>query len=233
VSSKATIRVLIADDHRLFRDGLRRLFDGDAGFAVVGEASDGPQAIRFAEDAKPDVALLDVAMPGMSDFEALRELPVRSPGVRPILLTAGIEKPQMMTALQLGARGVIMKNSAPAVLFKCIRAVIAGQYWLERSSVADLVELLRRLAEDAREDQKRSRFGLTRRELEIVAAVAAGDTNKGIAERLQLSEDTVKHHLTHVFDKLGVFTRLELALYAINHGLLPSDTPPAPRPNAG
>jgi two-component system nitrate/nitrite response regulator NarL len=230
VDSKTRIRVLIADDHRLFRDGLRKLFDGEAGFQIVGEAADGPQAVRMAADDGADVVLLDVNMPGMAGLEALRELPARAPKVRPVLLTAGVEKSQLMTAIQLGARGVVLKNSAPTVLFKCIRSVVAGQYWLERSSVADLVELLRRLAEEVKDDQRRSRFGLTPRELEIVSAVAAGDTNKGIAERLSLSEDTVKHHLTHVFDKLGVFTRLELALYAINHGLLPDD---GPTPHAG
>jgi two-component system nitrate/nitrite response regulator NarL len=119
--------VIIADAHGLFRDGLRKLFDSEAGFTIVGEASDGPQVVRLASEVASDVLLMGVSMPGMHCLEALRELRTRAPTVRTILLTAEIEKSLLLTALQLGARGIILKNSATATLFKCIRAVVGGQ----------------------------------------------------------------------------------------------------------
>jgi two-component system nitrate/nitrite response regulator NarL len=115
---------------------------------------------------------------------------------------------------------VILKESTTALLFKSIRAVIGDEYWVGRDDVGHLVERLRRLTEQCEAEGHAKRFKLTRREMEIVTAVAAGESNKGIAQRLSLSEDTVKHHVSHVFDKLGVFSRLELAVFAINHKLV-------------
>lgn len=214
------VRVVLADDHRMFRDGLRLLIESDGHCTVSGEAADGIDTVRLAVSLRPDVLLLDLAMPRMAGLDVLTELAQQAPEVRVLMLAASIDKTQITTALQRGARGVLLKEAATATLFKAIRAVMDGQYWIERATVGDLVQTLQRLAVEARADRKRGKFGLTKRELQIVDAVAAGDTNKGIAERLQLSEDTVKHHLTHIFDKTGVFTRLELALFAINHRLV-------------
>jgi len=221
-SSKTRISILIADDHPIFRDGLRKLLESEPGLEVVGEACDGEETVRLAQQLKPDVVLLDLAMPRHTGLEALKGLSA-SPSLRTIVLTAAIEKDQVVDALQLGARGVVLKESATQVLFKSIRGVMAGQYWVGRDSVASVVQALRDLNPSSSPDTKRKNFGLTPRELEIVAAIVAGYTNMDIAKKFALSEQTVKHHLTNIFDKLGVSSRLELALFATNHRLVSRD----------
>ena len=135
------------------------------------------------------------------------------------MLTAAIERAQIVEALQLGARGIVLKESATQLLLKSIRSVMAGQYWVGNESVSDLVTTLRDLMVPPREEARKKTFGLTPRELEIISAIVAGYTNKDIAEKFSISEQTVKHHLTNIFDKLGVSNRLELALFAVNHHL--------------
>ncbi len=215
------IRILIADDHPIFRDGLRRLLEAEPKFAVIGEACDGAEAVKLARQLKPDILLLDLAMPRHPGLEALREMNSDSAQqtVRIILLTAAAEKNQIVEALQLGARGVVLKDSATQLLLKSIDTVMAGEYWVGRESVSNLVQYLRTLIQSSGEEARQKKFGLTPRELEIVSAVVAGYANKEIAEYFKISEDTVKHHLSNIFDKLGVSTRLELALFAVNQSL--------------
>jgi DNA-binding NarL/FixJ family response regulator len=213
------IQVVIADDHPIFRDGLRKLLEAEDGFRVVGIAADGVEALEMVRKHSPDVILLDVAMPRMPGLEVLREIAKMSSAVRPILLTAGVEKTEVASALQMGARGIVLKDSATQLLFKAIRCVMKGEYWVGRDSVADLVAALRQHQNSA-ESAARRGFGLTPRELEVVAAIVTGLQNKEIARKLGVSEDTVKHHISNVFDKLGVSNRLELALFAVNHGLV-------------
>jgi len=216
------IRIVIADDHPIFRDGLRRLLEAEPDLKVAGEACDGQEAVKLALELKPDILLLDLAMPRHTGLDALRDLSASSGAagsVRIILLTAAVEKKQVVEALQLGARGVVMKDSATQLLLKSIHAVMAGEYWVGRDSVSNLVQYLRHLMQSSGEESKRKTFGLTPRELEIVSAVVAGYANREIAEYFKISEDTVKHHLSNIFDKLGVSTRLELALFAVNQGL--------------
>ncbi len=219
--SSPTIRILIADDHPIFRDGLRRLLEAEPGLKVIGEASDGAEAVKLARQLKPDLMLLDLAMPRHPGLEALRELGSGASGVsaRIILLTAAAEKRQIVEALQLGARGVVLKDSATQLLLKAIQTVMSGEYWVGRESVSNLVQYLRTLVQSSGEEARQKKFGLTPRELEIVSAVVAGFANKEIADYFKISEDTVKHHLSNIFDQLGVSTRLELALFAVNQSL--------------
>jgi two-component system nitrate/nitrite response regulator NarL len=213
------VSIVIADDHPIFRDGLRKLLESEPDFRVIGEGADGEEAVALARKLKPDILLLDLAMPRLPGMEALQELAASASPVRTILLTAAIEKDQVPAALELGARGVVLKESATQVLLKCIRTVMDGQYWVGRESVSDLVRALREATPPGGAPQKKA-FGLTPRELEIVAAIVAGYTNKDIAQKFSLSEQTVKHHLTNIFDKLGVSNRLELALFSIHHRLV-------------
>ena len=215
------VHIVIADDHPIFRDGLRRLLEAEPDLKVVGEASDGAEAVKMARQLKPDILLLDLAMPRHPGLEALRDLSegVNSTPVRVILLTAAVEKSQIVEALQLGARGVVLKDSATQLLMKAIQTVMLGEYWVGRESVSNLVQYLRTLVQSSSDEARQKTFGLTSRELEIVSAVVAAYSNKEIAEYFKIAEDTVKHHLGNIFDKLGVSTRLELALFAVNQSV--------------
>jgi two-component system, NarL family, nitrate/nitrite response regulator NarL len=213
------IRVVIADDHPIFRDGLRRLLNAEPGFEVVGEAGDGREAVAKAVSLRPDVLLLDLAMPNGNGLQALQDLVDLRLPVKPVLLTAAIDSADTVKALRLGARGVILKESATQLLFKCLQSVMNGDYWVGHERVQDIVAQLRRNEdESARGLTPASR--LTRRELQIVAAVVEGSSNKDVGQQFGLSQQTVKNHLSHIFDKLGVSNRLELALYAVHHKLL-------------
>jgi len=214
-----TVRILIADDHPIFRQGLRMLLEAEPGFQVVGEGRDGIEAVRLTRELGPDILLLDVAMPRADGLEALRELSASPTSTRVILLAAAIDRANIVRALQYGARGVVLKESATEVLLKGIRGVMAGQYWVGHEQVSHLVAALRGLMSEVEPEASPQTFGLTEREIEIVAAITAGHVNKYIAEKLMISEKTVKHHLTNIFDKLGVSNRLELALFALHHRL--------------
>jgi two-component system, NarL family, nitrate/nitrite response regulator NarL len=214
-----TIRVVIADDHPIFRDGLRRLLGAEPGFEVIGEAGDGHEAVAKAAGLRPDILLLDLAMPKANGLQALQDLLDMRLPVRAVLLTAAIDSAETLKALRLGARGVILKEAATQLLFKCLHSVMNGEYWVGHERVQDIVAQLRRTEEDTnRELTPAAR--LTRRELQIVAAIVEGSGNKDIGLQFNLSQQTVKNHLSHIFDKLGVSNRLELALYAVHHKLM-------------
>src|SRR5918911_342569 len=210
------IQVVIADDHAILRDGLRKLLEAEQGFEVVGEAYNGQEAVEVTRRVEPNILLLDLAMPGLPGLEVLRELSDKALPTRTIILTANIERDEVVKALQLGARGLVMKESATELLMKAMRTVMAGQYWVGRESVSELIDTLRSRPA-ATNDPK---FGLTARELEIVSLVTAGFSNREIAKKCELSQETVKHHLTRIFAKLGVSNRLELALFAITQHLV-------------
>jgi DNA-binding NarL/FixJ family response regulator len=216
------ISLVIADDHTIFRDGLHRLIDMEEEFQVIGEAADGAEAIAAVRQHQPDILLLDLAMPKTPGLEVLRELGQHRLSTRTVLLTAAIERRQIVEALQMGARGIVMKVSETQLLFKAIRAVVAGLYWVGIEPVADMAAYLRDQETLPAPTRARSSFGLTRRETEILGTIVAGLSNKEIAQKFTLSEDTVKHHLTNIFDKVRVSSRLELALFAINNRLIES-----------
>jgi DNA-binding NarL/FixJ family response regulator len=212
---------LIADDHPVVRVGLRNMLQVDPSVKVVGEARDGVEALEMARTLRPDVLLLDLAMPNVAGMDALREMTAGNLETRTIVLTGLIDKRQVLEALQLGARGVVLKDAVVEHLSACIRAVMQGQYWLEGRPVQNLVQVLRDLAVQTASPPRKT-FGLTARELEVVTLITEGCTNKDIAKTFGISEETVKRHLTNIFNKLGVGNRLELALFALNHDLLPT-----------
>ncbi len=218
--TERTVRLVIADDHPIFRDGLRRLLESEPGFEVVAEAQDGEEAVALTLKHKPDVLLLDLAMPRVTGLGTLKELDEASNPVRTILLTAQIDRADVVTALQFGARGIVLKEAATQTLLSCIRRVMNGHYWVDREGVSDLVQTLRRLMAAGASEERTPVSGLTKRELDIVGAIVEGMANKDIAAKFSISGDTVKHHLTNIFDKTGVSTRLELALFAVHHKLV-------------
>lgn len=218
----SAVRVLIADDQPIFRHGLRKLLETDPGLRVVGEAADGGDVVPLARALLPDVLLLDFTMRGTGGLDAVRELSTLFPPVHTLLLTAAAGKDDIIEALQIGAHGVILKLSATDLLLESIHTLMAGHYWIGRESVADLVETLRQATAAIERHGRPRKFGLTDRELEVISKVVAGYANKEIAQEFSISDKTVKHHLTNIFDKLGVSSRLELALFAIHHGLTPS-----------
>jgi two-component system, NarL family, nitrate/nitrite response regulator NarL len=211
------IRIVIADDHAIFRDGLRRLLASEGDFEVVGQASDGKEAVILAGKLKPDILLLDLAMPRVPGMAALRELAQQELPVYTILLTASIQGSEVTSALQLGARGIVLKASPPEVLLAGIRAVCKGEFCVGTEIVATWVRSGQPHASSNPEAYAASR--LTLRESEIVSAIRDGKSNKEIAAKFSISEETVKRHLSNIFGKLDVSSRLELAVLANRHDL--------------
>jgi DNA-binding NarL/FixJ family response regulator len=212
-------KLLLADDDPIVRDVLREIFAPSDRYALVAEAVDGHDAVRQVIQVKPDILLLDLLLPQLPGLETLRELTTVTVPVRTILLCSAITKRQVVEALQLGARGVILKNST-ADLMRALDVVMAGEYWLDGKSVSNIVKTLKKLSEEDPSPTQRELMGLTSRELDIVALVAEGCQNKEIATRLGIAEDTVKRHLTNIFNKVGTSTRLELALFAVDRHLV-------------
>ena len=202
---QAPIRIIIADDHAIFRDGLRRLLVSEKDFVVIAEASDGKEAVLLTQKLKPDIVLLDLAMPRVPGMEALRELAHAEVSAYTILLTAAIEPFEISCAMRLGARGVVLKASPPELLLRCIRAVSEGEYWIGSGLLKDWAHVGQGSGGGSE---------LTSREIEIVSAIKTGRSNKEIALQMSISEETVKRHLSNIYAKLGISSRLELALLA-------------------
>jgi DNA-binding NarL/FixJ family response regulator len=192
----------------------------EPGFEVVGEAEDGDDAITQTLELEPDILLLDVAMPRLPGLEAMRAIMAKSPRVKIVLLTSTITSQQIIEALQIGARGIVLKDAVVGDLGNALRAVLGGDYWIGGERVANLVKALQELMAKAAAVPERKTYGLTPRELEVVTCIVEGCSNRDIAKQFSISEETVKRHLSNVFDKTGVSTRLELALFSIAHKLV-------------
>jgi two-component system nitrate/nitrite response regulator NarL len=213
------IRIVLADDHPVVRIGVRNMLTEKDGFEVVGEADDGDEAITQTLEQTPDILLLDVQMPRLPGLEAMRAIMNGSPTVKIILLTSTITTQQIIEALHIGARGIVMKDALSGALHTAIRTVHAGDYWIGGKRVVNLVSALHDLMRQAQPPQRKT-YGLTPRELDVVGCIVEGCSNRDIAKQFSLSEETVKRHLSNIFDKTGVSTRLELALFAIAHQLV-------------
>jgi DNA-binding NarL/FixJ family response regulator len=225
-SDAAKIRIVVADDHPIFRDGLCRLLALEPDFEVVAQAQDGRQVLDVLQQYEPDILLLDLKMPNLDGLATLQKLQSNKVRTKVIVLTASDDKNEFVQAMKLGTSGIVLKQSATELLIKSIRKVNAGEIWLDSHTTA---AVMRQFATGGDEpppagapsssSRERERSLLSQREREIVALVAQGFKNKEMAEKMFISEQTVKNHLHNIFDKLGVSDRLELALYAIHNNL--------------
>ena len=224
-ATKSKIRIVVADDHPIFRDGLCRLLAFEDDFEVVAEAQDGREVLDVLQQFDPDVLLLDLRMPNLDGLGALQGLQQAKNKTRVIVLTASEDKNEFVQAMKLGCSGIVLKQTAPDLIVKSIRKVHSGEIWLDSHTTAAVMRQFSPATKPAmpRPPQtaarRRERRPLSQREREIVALVAQGYKNKEMAEKMFISEQTVKNHLHNIFDKLGVSDRLELALYAIHKGL--------------
>jgi DNA-binding NarL/FixJ family response regulator len=210
------IQLVIVDDHPIVLHGLKRLFEGTDGFAVVDVCTSGADAVAAARTRKFDVMLLDLRMPGQTGLDVLKSIAAEKLPGRIVMLTAAITDDEVVQAVMLGAQGVVMKESSPETLIECVRRVHGGEQWIDRETMGRAFSRVARREEAQREAGK----VLTPREIEIVRMITQGLRNKAIAERLSISEGTVKIHLHNIYEKLGVDGRLELMLYAQTKGLV-------------
>lgn len=211
------INILVAHERGIFRDSLVTLLRMIPGLRVVGEVSDDRRLIEAARQLGPDVVLFDVALCQENKLDVLKELGGFPSHPNVIVLCGSDDAAERLEALRNGARGVILKRETASVLIEGIRKVADGEYWIGSDGVKSLVTSMFEREQSSRNGK--NRYGLTNRECDVVLSVLEGFTNPEIAEKFSLSEQTVKHHLSHIFDKLGVFSRLELALFAVNHRL--------------
>src|SRR5579862_297570 len=224
LQNRPKIRIVVADDHPIFRDGLCKLLALEEDFEVIAQAQDGRQVLEILQQCEPDILLLDLKMPGLDGLATLQRLQQARNKTRVIVLTASDDKNEFVQAMKLGTSGIVLKQTATELLIKSIRKVHAGEIWLDSHTTAAVIRQF-----VANEDapppppqsapRDRERSPLSQREREIVALVAQGFKNKEMAEKMFISEQTVKNHLHNIFDKLGVSDRLELALYAIHNNL--------------
>jgi len=220
-TDKKQVRVVIVDDHTMIRTGLRMLIENEAGMSVVGEASNRAEAVDVVKREKPDIIILDVDLAGESSLDAMPDLHAATSGKAHVLMLTGVRDVEVHArAAQLGARGLVLKEKASEVLIKAIQRVHEGEIWFDRAMMSNLLmEMTRRKTE--KEDPEAAKImTLTDRERQIITLIGEGLKNKQIAERLFISETTVRHHLTSVYGKLEITDRLELFIYAYRHGLI-------------
>lgn len=218
--SAAQPRVIVADDHPLLRGSIGRLLD-EIGLKVIGEASDGEQAVEHVRTLRPDLLILDLSMPKASGLDALFELSKHENPTKVLFLTADMNRDQILKAICLGARGVVLKISPPEVLVTAVRAVVAGKYWFDSRPLENIDEYRKQLVNSSSYPKQieEKQYGLTARELDVIAGILAAFSNKEIGQHFKIAENTVKKHITNVYNKTGCSSRVELAIFVQHHML--------------
>ncbi len=214
------VRVVIVDDHRVLREGLRVILSTEEWIEIVGEAAHGLEAIEVVSRLQPDVGLLDITMPGTDGIEAIRLLKQNSLRTKLLILTAAMDDDSIFQALLAGAKGYLSKDSSASDLLKAIQVVHQGQLWVESKLITRFFEREALIDGRGEDGNGRTSAALTSKEYEVLRLLAAGATNKEIAQALFISEKTVKCHLTSMFRKFNVTGRTEAILYAIHQGLI-------------
>jgi len=209
----------LVDDHPLFRKGIASLLSSEPGFEVLGEASDGQEAIEKARDLMPDVILMDISMPGVNGLEATQRIKQEIPYVRIVILTVSDEDQNLFEAIKSGAQGYLLKKIEPQTLFQTLRGVLEGEAPLSRVMATKLLAEFARQRRAASEPRTPTAT-LTEREKEVLGLLAAGKTNKEIAGALGIAENTVKNHLKNILEKLHLENRVQAATFALREGLL-------------
>ncbi len=214
------IRILIADDHALFRQGLKSLLEAEPDFKVMGEAKDGREALRHALEAHPDIILMDIQMPGLDGVQATQEILREWPQAKVIMLTMYRQDSYVFEAVKAGARGYMLKDADAKELLTAIRQVHQGEVLLD----AELAEQIIQDFKSKQESAPKAHAELSEREVQILRLVAQGYTNLEIASELSLSEKTVRNRLSDIFQKLHLNNRTQAALYALREGLAEKNT---------
>lgn len=219
MASAHPIRVVIIDDHRLFREGLRLILKSIKGIDIVAEAVNGIQAIDVISDLKPDIAFVDITMPQLDGLKLLPIIKQKSPETKSLMLTSSTDEDTIIKALKAGAKGYLSKDASISCLLNAIKVINKGELWVERKLIARYFNDTANANPIQQERREKVKQALTSREQEVLHLLTQGNTNKEIAQKLFISEKTVKSHLNRIFKKFNVTRRLEAILYAIKQGL--------------
>lgn len=212
------IRILIVDDHPVVREGLHGMLSHKPGLLVVGDAADGIEAIQKTKQFNPDIVLLDLVMPHKNGLDVIKEIKKHQPKTRILVLTSFSDEAQIIAALNCGAEGYLLKESTPKMLLEAITAIADGQSWLHPTIAHKIILNAHRLSTTLPAAEM-----LTKRELEVLKLIARGISNRGIADTLYISESTVRVHVSNIMNKLNLDNRIQVALYAVQEGIVELD----------